>query len=68
MLHPPAFLEVLAHHGVGVGVVILWIYVNLAYLGLIQPWLSLKTAMTMGSILLALFPASWDSHLLALYF
>jgi len=38
-------LEVLAHHSLGVGAVILWIYVNLAYLGLIRPRFSPKAAM-----------------------
>lgn len=47
--HAPPFplfdLELPAHHSLGLGAVILWIYVNLTYLGLIWPRLSLKAAM-----------------------
>jgi len=37
--------EVLLHHGLGLAVVLLWIYINLVYLGRLQARLALRRAM-----------------------
>jgi hypothetical protein len=37
--------EVLLHHGLGLAVVLLWIYINLVCLGRLKVWLALRWAM-----------------------
>lgn len=37
--------EVLVHHGLGLVVVLLWIYINLVYLGRMRAWIAPKLAM-----------------------
>ncbi len=38
-------VEVLLHHGLGLAVVLLWIYINLVYLGRLRARIALKLAM-----------------------
>ena len=43
--------EVLLHHGLGLAVVLLWIYINLVYLGRLKARLALRWAMQAAAVL-----------------
>jgi putative membrane protein len=47
-------IEILAHHGIGVAVVLLWIYVNLVFMEVIKMRSRLVMAMRLALVLWAL--------------
>jgi hypothetical protein len=44
------FLEISVHHVLGLGVLLLWVYINLIYMRLINPLLKIKIAMRLALI------------------
>jgi putative membrane protein len=44
-------IEILAHHGLGIVVVLLWIYVNLVYMGVMKMWGRPVMAMRLALVL-----------------
>jgi hypothetical protein len=45
--------EVLIHHALGLGAIVLWIYINLVYLRILKRRFSLKTAMQSAAVIWA---------------
>lgn len=44
------FLEISIHHILGLGLIALWIYINLVFMSLLKPLLKIKTAMRLALI------------------
>lgn len=44
------FLEISLHHILGLGLIVLWIYINLVFMRLLNPLLKIKTAMRIALI------------------
>lgn len=44
-------LEIFLHHALGLGVIALWIYINLVFMKFLNPWLKAKLAMRLALVL-----------------